>query len=70
MLGLGVVVGIVALWLRFVQDFGFRPFLYLVMLLVTVGVLLIGVGFLGELVAQLREETVALRRLERSHESE
>jgi glycosyltransferase involved in cell wall biosynthesis len=70
MLGLGMVVGLVALWLRFVQGFGFRPFLYLVMLLVTVGVLLIGVGFLGELVAQLREENVALRRLEQSPESE
>ncbi len=70
MLGLGVVVGLVALWLRFVQGFGFRPFLYLVILLVTVGVLLIGVGFLGELVAQLREENVSLRRLDRSRESE
>lgn len=70
MLGLGVAVGLVALWLRFVQGMGFRPLLYLVILLVTVGVLLIGVGFLGELVAQLREEQVTQRRYERSRERE
>lgn len=70
MLGMGVLVGCVALWLRFVEDFGFRPFLYLVILLVTVGVLLIGVGFLGELVAQLREEAVMQRRLEHRRSSE
>ncbi len=64
MLGLGVGVGLVALWLRFVEGFGFRPFLYLVILMVTVGVLLIGVGFLGELVAQSREEAAMQHRLE------
>ncbi len=62
LLGLGVIAGAVALWMRFVEGQGFRPLLYLVMLLVTVGVLLIGVGFLGELVAQLRDEIEALRR--------
>ena len=31
-------------------------------LLVTVGVLLVGVGFLGELVAQMRDEVEAERR--------
>lgn len=58
----GVLTGLVALWLRFVEGMGFRPLLYLVMLLVTVGVLLVGVGFLGELVAQMRDEVEAQRR--------
>lgn len=62
LLGSGVVVGLIALWLRFGMGFGFRPFLYLVVLLVTVGVLLIGVGFLAEMVAQLRGEIADLRR--------
>ncbi|MDT8369068.1 MAG: glycosyltransferase family 2 protein [Longimicrobiales bacterium] len=62
LVGTGTVVGIVALWLRFGLGFGFRPFLYLVILLVTVGVLLIGVGFLAEMVAQLRGEISDLRR--------
>jgi glycosyltransferase involved in cell wall biosynthesis len=60
--GLGALTGFVALWLRFVEGFGFRPLLYLVILLVTVGVLLIGVGFLGELVAQMRDDVDAERR--------
>lgn len=60
--GVGLLTGLVALWLRFVEGFGFRPLLYLVILLVTVGVLLVGVGFLGELVAQMRDEVEAQRR--------
>ena len=62
MLAMGTVVGLVALYVRFVLGTGFRPVLYLVILLVTLGALLIGVGFLAELVAQLREEVDALRR--------
>lgn len=60
--GLGVLTGIIALWLRFIEGVGFRPLLYLVILLVTVGVLLVGVGFLGELVAQMRDDVEAHRR--------
>ncbi len=62
LMGLGVVVGLVAFYLRFAMDFGFRPFLYLVILLITVGVILVGVGLLAEMVAQLRSEVEALRR--------
>ena len=61
-LGLGVATGLVALWMRFVMEMGFRPLLYLVSLLVTLGVLLIGTGFIAELVAQLRDEVAATRR--------
>ncbi len=62
LIGLGAVVGGVAFWLRFVEGFGFRPLLYLVILLETVGFLLVGVGLLAEMIAQLREEVDSLRR--------
>jgi glycosyltransferase involved in cell wall biosynthesis len=62
MMGLGTVVGLVALYVRFVMGTGFRPVLYLVILLLTLGALLVGVGFLAELVAQLRAEVEAMRR--------
>lgn len=52
----GVATGVVAFWLRFGLGMGFRPLLYLVVLLVTVGALLFGVGFLAEMIAQLRDE--------------
>jgi glycosyltransferase involved in cell wall biosynthesis len=58
----GLLVGLVAFYLRFVHGFGFRPFLYLVILLVTVGVVLLGVGLLAEMVAHLRDEIDDLRR--------
>ncbi|HEX9886074.1 MAG TPA: glycosyltransferase family 2 protein [Longimicrobiales bacterium] len=62
MVGLGLVVGAVAFWLRFVMGLGFRPLLYLVIVLETVGFLLLGFGLVAEMIAQLREETEALRR--------
>ncbi len=58
----GAAVGVVAFWLRFAEGFGFRPFLYLVMLLETVGFLLFGFGLMAEMIAQLRAELDALRR--------
>jgi hypothetical protein len=58
----GLLVGVVALYLRFVAGFGFRPFLYLVILLETVGFVLLGVGLLAEMVAQLHHEVDTLRR--------
>jgi len=66
LVGSGTAVGLVALWLRFGIGLGFRPLLYLVILLTTIGVLLIGVGFLAEMVAQLRGEISDLRRQLRS----
>ncbi|UCC26972.1 MAG: glycosyltransferase family 2 protein [Gemmatimonadales bacterium] len=62
LLAAGTLVGLAALYVRFGLGFGFRPVLYLVILLVTLGALLLGVGFLAELVAQLREEVDALRK--------
>jgi glycosyltransferase involved in cell wall biosynthesis len=58
----GILLGIVAFVLRFGFNEGFRPLLYAVMLLVISGVVLFGVGFLGETVAGTREEIRSLTR--------
>lgn len=58
----GLVIGLVAVWMRVVHGVGFRPLLTLVLLLETVGVALFGFGLVAEMVAQLREEVDALRR--------
>ncbi|NLI97266.1 glycosyltransferase family 2 protein [bacterium] len=57
----GVIAGIVAIFLR-VFGTGFRPLLYLVILLILVGLLLIVAGFIAEQVAQLRAEFDLLKR--------
>jgi len=59
---LGLAVGVVAFYLRFMHGLGFRPFLYLVILLETVGVILVGVGLMAEMIAQLHHEVDTLRR--------
>lgn len=58
----GFLLGVVAFVLRFGFNQGFRPLLYAVMLLVISGIVLFGVGFLGETVAATREEIRALAR--------
>lgn len=59
---LGFLVGVVALVMRYGYGFGFRPLLDLIMVLVISGVSLFGFGFVGELVAQQREEIRELAR--------
>jgi glycosyltransferase involved in cell wall biosynthesis len=60
---LGVIAGAVAVWLRFgPHQFGFRPLLDLIMVLVISGIALFGFGFVGEMVAGMREELRALER--------
>ncbi len=60
---LGLVVGIVALYLRYgPPHVGFRPLLDLIMVLVISGVVLFGFGFVGEMLAGMREELRALER--------
>ncbi len=69
---LGGAVGMVAVYLRFlhpmlgfppyVPPMGYRPLLYLVMLLETLGALLFGFGLVSEQVAQVRAELEDLRR--------
>lgn len=60
-MGLGIIVGIVAIILRFLGH-GFRPLLYLVILLILTGLLIFGLGFLGESVTHLSER---LERIEK-----
>jgi len=60
---LGLVAGLVALYLRFgPPGIGFRPLLDLIMMLVISGVVLFGFGFVGEMVAGVREEIRAVER--------
>ena len=59
---LGLGTGLVAFYLRFVEGFGFRPLLYLVILLVTVGTLFFLAGLLAEMIAGLRDELDYIRR--------
>ena len=48
---LGFLVGTVALILRFVFDLGYRPLIYLTMLFLLGGLLLLAMGFLGEMIS-------------------
>jgi glycosyltransferase involved in cell wall biosynthesis len=62
---LGLLVGVVTVLLRIaglMPPFGFRPLLTLVLLLETVGFMLFGFGFVGEMVAIVRSELDELRR--------
>ena len=60
---LGLLTGIVALYLRFgPPHIGFRPLLDLIMVLVISGVALFGFGFIGEMLAGMREEMRAIER--------
>lgn len=69
---LGVLVAAVTVYLRFVHPMlgfepyvppmGYRPLLYLIMLLETLGFLLFGFGLVSEQVAQLRDELEATRK--------
>jgi len=52
----GLLAGIAALILRFGYGIGFRPFLNLVETMVISGIALFGFGFIGEMIAGLREE--------------
>ncbi|MBT8478802.1 MAG: glycosyltransferase [Gemmatimonadetes bacterium] len=60
--GVGVLVGIAALVLRYALGTGFRPLLTLVVFLVLLGGLLFVAGLVAELIAGLRAEVEDLRR--------
>jgi glycosyltransferase involved in cell wall biosynthesis len=59
---IGLLIGLVALYLRIFESMGFRPLLDLVVLVESVGFTLLGFGLLAEMIAQLREEVKDLRR--------
>jgi glycosyltransferase involved in cell wall biosynthesis len=52
---LGLITGLIALFLRFVLIHGYRPLLYLVMLFILSGLLLLAMGFIGETLASINE---------------
>jgi glycosyltransferase involved in cell wall biosynthesis len=58
----GMIVGFISLYLRFVMEMGFRPLLYLVILLVTSGLLLFALGFLAEAIANVQERLEGVER--------
>lgn len=60
--GLGILVGLIAIYLRFVQGEGFRPMLYLVILLMGLGLGLFILGFLAEAMASMKEELGGIRK--------
>ena len=70
--GFGAIVAVAAFYLRllhpmlgfeaYIPPFGYRPLLYLVMLLEMLGFLLVGFGLVSEQVAQLRDELDNLRK--------
>lgn len=59
---IGLLAGIVALVLRFGYGIGFRPLLNLVETMVITGIVLFGFGFVGEMIAGLREDLDGLRQ--------
>jgi glycosyltransferase involved in cell wall biosynthesis len=59
---IGLLAGIAALVLRFGYGIGLRPLLNLVEMMVISGIVLFGFGFLGEIIAGMREETRELAR--------
>jgi glycosyltransferase involved in cell wall biosynthesis len=59
---IGILAGIAALVLRFGYGIGLRPLLNLVETMVISGIVLFGFGFLGEMIAGMREETREIAR--------
>lgn len=59
---IGTLAGIAALVIRFGFGIGFRPLLNLIETMVITGTLLFGFGFVGEMIAGLREEQRELDR--------
>jgi glycosyltransferase involved in cell wall biosynthesis len=57
-----LVVGCVALYFRFVLDQGFRPLLYLVLLLTVMGISLFILGFLAEAISNIGDRIDNLER--------
>ena len=61
-LSLGVLTGLIALYMRFFLERGFRPLLNLVILFVVVGILLFMMGFTAEILSAMAER---IERLEK-----
>jgi len=60
--GAGIVIGGVAVYYRLVLGVGYRPVLYLVVLLLVLGVVLFALGILAEGIVQVRDRIEHLER--------
>jgi len=60
--GIGLIVGLVALYLRYFLGEGYRPLLYLVILLLGLGLGLFMMGFMAEGQSAIKEELSDMRR--------
>ena len=58
----GFIVGLITLYQRFILQHGFRPMLYLVILLIVIGILFFILGFLAESIAAIHEELKSLKK--------
>lgn len=58
----GLLVGVGAIYMRVILQDGYRPLLYLVMLLVVSGIASFGLGFVAESMIYVHEEIVELRK--------
>jgi glycosyltransferase involved in cell wall biosynthesis len=67
MLAAGFIVGLIAIYQRFVEGHGYRPFVYLVMSLGLAGVVFFAIGFLAEAVAGLRQQLDTLKPAPKYH---
>ncbi len=65
-MSLGIIIGLIAIILRFLGH-GFRPLLYLVILLILAGLLIFGFGFIGEAVAHISERLERIEKEIRRH---
>ncbi|MFH1701658.1 MAG: glycosyltransferase family 2 protein [Candidatus Zixiibacteriota bacterium] len=70
LIGLGLFAGLSAIYLRFFHDIGFRPLLYLVILLMVLGALSFILGFLAEGLTAIKEELSGVRQSVRRLENQ
>jgi glycosyltransferase involved in cell wall biosynthesis len=58
---LGIILGLIAVYMRFFTTHGSRTLLYLVILFILSGIMLFSLGFLAEVIVALREEVESLK---------
>jgi glycosyltransferase involved in cell wall biosynthesis len=66
-IGAGLLAGLLSLYLRIFHGIGFRPLLYLVILLILAGLSLFALGFIGEAIANLSERIERLEKQVKNH---
>ncbi|MBD3169743.1 MAG: glycosyltransferase [candidate division Zixibacteria bacterium] len=59
---IGIIVGIVAVYLRFMEHEGYRALLFLIVLLILSGLSLFALGFLAEVLAAMIEDIRTIKR--------